>query len=28
LPLVDATAKEEEQIGAVLQTLDLVPAPA
>lgn len=27
LPLVDATPKEEEQIQAVLKTLDLVPAP-
>lgn len=28
LPLVDATPKEEEQIGAVLRAMDLVPAPA
>lgn len=27
LPLVDATPKEEEQIQAVLKTLDLVPTP-
>jgi len=27
LPLVDATPKEEEQVSAVLKTLDLVPAP-
>jgi 4-hydroxy-tetrahydrodipicolinate synthase len=27
LPLVDATAREEEQIQAVLRALDLVPAP-
>src|SRR3990172_4270067 len=27
LPLVDATPREEEQIKAVLQTLDLVPMP-
>ncbi len=27
LPLVDATAKEEEQIQAVLKAMDLVPAP-
>ncbi len=27
LPLVDATAKEEEQVRTVLQSLDLVPAP-
>jgi 4-hydroxy-tetrahydrodipicolinate synthase len=27
LPLVDVTPKEEEQIRAVLRSLDLVPTP-